>query len=94
MTPGKGDSAKIERLLVDAGYSRFTVTSGASAIVASSADDTGTQRERFRFVAIPNHKYRVEIAEAGRWKNAMISGLIETIIPALLKTSALAKLAR
>ncbi len=88
MTPAKGDAAQIEKLLAESGNSRMTVTGGASSIVISSADDAGVQRERFRFVAIPNHKYRVEIAEGGRWRNAAISGLIENVVPATLKAIA------
>lgn len=85
MTPAKGDAAQLERLLAEAGQTRLNVTGGSSSIVVSSADDTGVQRERFRLVAIPNHKYRVEIAEAGRWKNSNISGLLEKVVPELLK---------
>ena len=78
----------LERLLTEGGHSRLTVAGGASAIVVSSADETGTQRERFRLVAIPNHKYRVEVAEKGRWKNSNISGLLEKVVPELLKAGA------
>ena len=88
MTPAKGDAAKLERLLTEAGQSRLNVANGASAIVVTSADETGVQRERFRLVAIPNHKYRVEVAEGGRWRNSGISGLLEKVVPEILKTKA------
>jgi hypothetical protein len=87
MTPAKGDAALLERLLVEAGRTRMNVASGASSIVLSSADENGVQRERLRLVAIPNHKYRVEFAEAGRWRNGNISGLLESVVAQLLKTN-------
>jgi hypothetical protein len=86
MTPAKGDVAHVERLLAEAGQSKLTVTGGSSSIVVSSADETGVMRERFRLVAIPNHKYRAEIAEAGRWKNSGLSGLLEKVVPDVLRT--------
>lgn len=85
MTPAKGDVAQLEKLLAELGHSRLNVTGGASAILLSSSDVTGVQRERFRLVAIPNHKYRAEVAEGGRWKNAILSGLLEKVVPELLK---------
>jgi hypothetical protein len=88
MTPAKGDVALLEKLLAESGRTRLGVTGGASALLLSSADETGAQRERFRLVAIPNHKYRVEIAEGGRWRNAGISGLLEAVVAALLNSPA------
>lgn len=88
MTPAKGDVALLEKYLAEAGRSRLNVAGGASSIVVSSADDTGVQRERFRLVAIPNHKYRVEMAEGGRWRDARISGLLEKVIADVLKSTA------
>lgn len=87
MTPAKGDVALLERLLTEAGRTRLNVAGGASALVVSSADDTGVQRERFRLVAIPKHRYRVEFAEAGRWKNGNITGILETVVAELLRGS-------
>ena len=87
MTPAKGDAAMLERLLAEGGQTRVNVAGGASALVVSSADENGVQRERLRLVAIPNHKYRVEFAEAGRWRNGNISGLLEKVVADLLKTS-------
>ena len=89
MTPAKGDVAHLERILAEAGQTRLNVIGGSSSIVVSSADETGVQRERFRLVAIPNHKYRAEIAEAGRWKNSGITGLLEKVVPEVLKTKGL-----
>ena len=86
MTPAKGDAAILERLLTESGRTRLNVSGGASSLLVSAADDTGVQRERFRLVAIPNHKYRLEIAEAGRWKNSGVSGLLEAVVPALVKS--------
>ena len=85
MTPAKGDAAQLEKLLTAAGRTRLSVVGGASSLVATSLDANGVVKERFRLVAIPNHKYRVEFAEAGRWKNSGISGLLELVVPALLK---------
>ena len=87
MTPAKGDVAVLEKLLAEAGRTRLNVAGGASSIVVSSADETGVQRERFRLVAIPNHKYRVEFAEGGRWRNGLISGVLEKVVADLLRTS-------
>lgn len=87
MTPAKGDSVLLEKLLTEAGRTRLSVAAGASSLVVSSADENGVQRERFRLVAIPNHKYRVEFAEAGRWKNGNVSGLLEYVVAQLLKTA-------
>ena len=86
MTPAKGDVALLERLLTEGGASRLSVAGGASAIVVSSADETGAQRERFRLVAIPKHMYRVEVAEAGRWRNGGVTGVIEKVVAELLKS--------
>ncbi len=91
MTPAKGDVALLDKLLAENGQTRLTVTGGASSLVVSSADETGVQRERFRLVAIPNHKYRAEIAEGGRWRNASVSGLLEKVVPELLKIVAARK---
>ena len=88
MTPAKGDAALLERLLTEAGRTRLNVAGGASALVVSSADENGVQRERFRLVALPKHRYRVEVAETGRWRNANITGLLENVVPELLKSPA------
>ena len=89
MTPAKGDVAMLQRLLTEGGFSQLNAAGGSSSLVVSSADDAGVQRERFRLVAIPNHKYRVEFAEAGRWRNSGISGLLEKVVPEILKSSSL-----
>lgn len=88
MTPAKGDVALLEKLLTESGHTRLSVAGGASSLLLSSADENGVQRERFRLVAIPKHRYRVEIAEGGRWRNAGITGLLEVVVPELLKSSA------
>ena len=88
LTPAKGDLALLEKLLTEAGRTRLSVAGGASALVVSSADEAGVQRERFRLVAIPSHRYRVEIAEGGRWRNGGITGVLEQVVPQLLKSSA------
>ena len=85
MTPAKGDVAQLERLLAESGRTRLNATAGASSLLVTSADENGVQRERFRLVAIPNHKYRAEIAEGGRWKNPGISGLLEKVVADILK---------
>ena len=88
MTPAKGDAALLEKMLAEAGRTRLSVASGASSLVVSSPGDAGNQKERFRLVAIPSHRYRVELAEGGRWKDARITGLLEKVVPELLKSTA------
>ena len=88
MTPAKGDVALLEKLLSEAGRTRLNVANGASSLVVSSADDSGVQRERLRLVAIAGHRYRAEFADAGRWKNASISGTLERVVADLLKSHA------
>lgn len=88
MTPAKGDAAQLEKLLTEAGKTRLNIAGGASALVVSSGDENGVQKERFRLVAIPNHRYRVEFAEAGRWKNGNITGELATVVAQMLKTAA------
>lgn len=88
MTPAKSDAALLERLFAESGYPRLNVACGASSLVVSSADDTGAPRERFRLVAMPKQRYRVELVEKGRWRNARISGLLEAVVPELLKSGA------
>lgn len=78
----------LEKLLTEAGRTRLTATGGASSIVVTSPDESGTTRERFRLVAMANRKYRVEFADGGRWKDARVSGAIEKIVADLLKSHA------
>lgn len=77
MTPAKGDSVLLERILAELGYGKFNVINGASSITLSGPDDTGTVRERARLVAMPKQSYRVEMAEGGRWRDARISGSLD-----------------
>ncbi len=88
MTPSKGDAALLGKLFSDAGANRFSVASGASALVVSSFDENGVQRERFRLVAIPDRRYKVEFAEGGRWRNGGVTGPLEKVVAELLKSHA------
>ena len=88
MTPAKGDAAQVGRLFAENGYSRLNVATGASSLVVSSADETGAQRERFRLVAMPKLRYRVEVSDGGRWRDARITGLLEAVVAQVLKSGA------
>lgn len=89
MTVAKADAAILERLLSENGYSRVNVASSARALLMTAPDDTGAMRDRARLVAMPKQTWRVELAEAGRWRDARISGALEPVVQKLLKTGAL-----
>ena len=88
MTPAKGDAALLEKLFLAGGATRLVVAAGASALVVSSGDENGVQRERFRLVAIPDHRYKVEFADGGRWKNGGVTGPLEKVVAELFRAHA------
>ena len=89
MTPAKGDSVLLEKILAELGHGKWNVISGASAILLSGPDETGTTRERARLVAMPKQSYRIELAEGGRWRDARMSGSLDSVARQLVASGKL-----
>lgn len=89
MPIAKGDSAILEKLLEDAGFGTLNMTVSTSSMTLSGADESGTMREKARFVPQPKQTYKIELAQKGRWVDARLSGTLHVAFQKLVASGAI-----
>lgn len=88
--PTQADAVHLERLLAEAGFARLSVTQGPRTLsLTAPAEDAGARRDVARLVAMPKQAYRLELADAGRWRDARISGTLPAVVARLVTHGAL-----